>query len=93
MAGVRASDQLRVQDVVDRAPWSTVDAVLGERDTDENEQRAYRLIPIQGFAKKRDTDDDGEDGSEVRDTAGYGCWSVAHDVEIENVGDSGAKDP
>ncbi len=70
-----------------------MDAVLGERDTDENEQRARRLVPTQGFAEKRDTDDDGEDWGEVRDATGNSCRSVAHYVEIENVGDSGAEDP
>ncbi len=80
-------------DFVARALCSTVNALLGERDTDENEQRAHWLVPTQGFAEKRDTDDDGEDGSEVRDTTGYGCRSVAHYVEVENVGDSGAEDP
>lgn len=70
-----------------------MNAVLGERDTDENEQRAHWLIPAQGFAEKRDSDDHGEDGSEVRNTASNCCRSVAHYVEIENVGDSGAEDP
>lgn len=80
-------------DFVARALCSTVNALLGERSTDENEQRAHWLVPTQGFAEKRDTDEDGEDGSEVRDTTGYGCRSVAHYVEIENVGDSGAEYP
>jgi hypothetical protein len=39
-----------------------VETVPGERGTDEEEQRAHRLVPIQGLAEKRDADDDGEDG-------------------------------
>jgi hypothetical protein len=70
-----------------------VNAILGERGTEENEERAYWLVPTQGFAQKRDTDEDCEDGSEVRNTAGNGCRSVAHYVEIENVGNSGAENP
>ena len=91
--GVCASDQLRSEEVVARTPQPTVDAVLGERDTDEDEQRAHRLVPAQGFAEERDTDDDGEDGSQVRDTAGNRCWSVADYVEIEDVSNARAEDP
>jgi len=73
--GIPASGEILGSDVVACAQWAA-EAILGERGTDEDEQRAHRLVPTQRFAEKRDADGDGEDGREVRDAAGdgWGAW-------------------
>ena len=65
--------------------------ILGEGDPDEDEQRADWLVPNQGFPEEHDADEDREDGSEIRDTAGNSRRSVADYVEIQNVGNACAE--